>query len=274
MMKTKHPKILLGDLDGTLIRSDATISGTLRQALIRMTQAGHAFVICSGRTLESIQKLLHRLKLTDIVTMIVANNGSCIYDCISGKQLRSLKVCAHDIALLGEEAGRLGLYMHIYENKTLYSLRDSEEMRYYLSRQPLNYQIIDDFGAVAPTGCEKIMLIDLKDRSRLEAFQKKMVKCLEGSVQILFSEQCYLEVLTQDSGKGSAIPFLLEYLGMEPTDCYAVGDEENDISMIETAHIGIAMRNAKDCVKQVANFVTTKDHNQDGILEIIERFFT
>jgi Cof subfamily protein (haloacid dehalogenase superfamily) len=223
--------------------------------------------------LESIQKLLNHLELTDIVTIIVANNGSCIYDCVSRKQLRSLKVSAKDIAELGEEAKRLGLHMHIYENKTLYSLRDSEEMRYYLSRQPLSYQIIDDFNAVAPAGCEKIMLIDLKDRSRLEVFQKTMLERLEGRVQILFSEQCYLEVLTKDSGKGSAIPFLLEYLGIESTDCYAVGDEENDISMIEAAHTGIAMQNAKDCVKQVANYVTTRDHNQDGVLEIIERFF-
>lgn len=77
-----------------------------------------------------------------------------------------------------------------------------------------------------------------------------------------------LPVLT----KGSAVRFLCEYTGIPLCNTIAAGDAENDISMIRAAHIGCAMKNAEEEVKQAADYITENDNNHDGVAEIIHKF--
>ena len=72
--------------------------------------------------------------------------------------------------------------------------------------------------------------------------------------------------------KGSAVRNLCQYLGIPLEHAVAVGDEWNDISMIQAAGIGAAVKNAVDAVKEAADYVTQRDHNLDAVAEVIDRF--
>ena len=85
----------------------------------------------------------------------------------------------------------------------------------------------------------------------------------------MYSSPYYLEIFPKEAGKGSAVKKLAEILGVPIGNTYAAGDEENDISMLEAAGVGVAMLNAKDAVKKVCDIVTKEDNDNDGLADII-----
>ncbi len=119
----------------------------------------------------------------------------------------------------------------------------------------------------------KLLAIDLEDRARLEAF-RETVQAAEESSNIIcaFSNPMYLEFYDKRAGKGNALVNLCNALHVLEKNAIAAGDEENDCSMIEAAGIGVAMANAVPLLKERADYITEKDNNHDGIVEVIERF--
>lgn len=116
-----------------------------------------------------------------------------------------------------------------------------------------------------------MLAADLHDHNKLEAFRLAISDWAEGRIQTIYSNDKYLELFRLDAGKGNALRFVCEYLGVPLSDAYAAGDAENDISMLQAAGCGIAMRNAPDPVKEAADMVTRSDNDQDGLAETMRR---
>ena len=95
----------------------------------------------------------------------------------------------------------------------------------------------------------------------------------KGQVQLMFANDKLLEMIPISSGKGTALKWLSEYLGVNIENTMAAGDMENDISMLEVAGVGVAMLNGAPQVKEVADMVTVFDNNNDGLVPILEEFF-
>ena len=85
----------------------------------------------------------------------------------------------------------------------------------------------------------------------------------------MYSNDYYLELIPRKSGKGNALIWLRDYLGIKPENVIAAGDGENDMSMIQAAGVGVAMLNAPDNVKTVADIITETDNNHDGLAPIL-----
>ena len=111
----------------------------------------------------------------------------------------------------------------------------------------------------------------VNEYNKLEAFRLAVSDWAEGRIQTIYSNDKYLELFRLDAGKGNALRFVCEYLGVPLSDAYAAGDAENDISMLQAAGCGIAMRNAPDPVKEAADVVTRSDNDQDGLAETMRR---
>ncbi len=91
--------------------------------------------------------------------------------------------------------------------------------------------------------------------------------------QIFHSEPFYLEVSPKNVDKAYGLKYLLRFLGIEREKMVCCGDSYNDIRMLQYAGVGVAMKNAPKGVKLVADYVTKKDNDHDGIGEVIEQFF-
>jgi hypothetical protein len=103
-------------------------------------------------------------------------------------------------------------------------------------------------------------------------FRTEMRKTTAGKLFDVFSKPEMLEFSHMQSNKGDAVRFMADFYKVPLSDTIAVGDEENDCPMIEAAGVGIAMANASDVAKSVADYVTKADNNHGGIAEIIEKF--
>jgi hypothetical protein len=115
----------------------------------------------------------------------------------------------------------------------------------------------------------KLIAIDLKDHSKLEKLRIEIEKKYNDKLTVLFSTPYYLEIFNINSGKGNAVIKLCHILNIPIENSLAAGDQENDISMLKAAGTGIAMINGTEEVKKIADVITKKDNDNDGLVEFI-----
>ncbi len=275
-LENSKKKILFTDMDGTLLRNDSTVSPAMKEALDRLTGAGHHLVLSSGRPLPSILEVREQAGLFYPHMLIISNNGALIYDCDAEKPILEQRICQADLAAVIQLAHRWGLHIHGYTRSQIVCTQDNEELRFYRRRIHMPVKYVPDIAAALPEGSFKLQTIHLTDRSRLEAFREALLSQADLSerLQIAFSNDRYLEILPRGAGKGNALRYVTDYLPVLRTHTYAAGDEENDLSMLEAAHTGIAMANASERVKARADLVTERTNEEDGLLEILRAMAT
>ena len=101
--------------------------------------------------------------------------------------------------------------------------------------------------------------------------EKILSKKFEGRISIYRSEPFFIEALPMGIDKAHSIEVLINHLGIPKENTIACGDGFNDLTMIKYAHVGVAMANATDVVKENADYIT-KSNNEDGIAHVIEKF--
>lgn len=272
-MKKTRKNLLFTDMDGTLLLSDSTVSPAMHEALDRMTAVGHHLILSSGRPLPSILEVRHEQGLEYPHTLILSNNGAFVYDCDSDAPILEYRISHEDVKALVEAAEEMGLHIHGYTARAIVCHEMNDEMRFYTRRihMPLTYT--GDLAAAMPNGTYKLQMISLTDHARLEAFRDRYLDRFDGRIQMIFSNENYLEILPIEAGKGKALRFIADYLHAPLSHTFAAGDAENDISMIAAAGTGIAMANAQLAVKTAADLVTARTNDEDGLLEILEQYF-
>ena len=260
------------DMDGTLLRKDCTISDNMREAIKEYCQTGNHFVLTSGRPLLAITEIMenHRIDFKGS-NLIIAYNGALIYDLPKKEAIKTYKVSQDDIRTIITAADRWGIHAHTYGDETILARRMNEELAFYSGRIHLPIEYVDDPAKAAVGGSYKVQCIDLNDRSKLERFREEMLPIVGNRINIFFTSDKYLEFLSKEVSKGNALSFVRDYLGLDASQTYAAGDEENDIPMLLAAGHGIAMANATDAVKAVAEIVTTLDNNHDGLADILNK---
>lgn len=265
-------KILFADIDGTLLNDKREIPEENVHAISRAVKAGHSVVIATGRPLDSGKKIVEELGLTMPGCYMIAYNGAIIYDCGNDRILEKKFVPYPCVKELFERGKKAGLYVQTYNKTQIVTTRDCPELQYYREHTKLTCQITDDVMSVLEEEPQKVMLIHLTDKKKLEKFQEENMEWQRGKCHSFFSMDTYLEYAPLDSTKASGIRYLCEYLGIPIENTVAAGDERNDIEMLQAAHIGAAMKNAKDEVKANADYVTERTNNESGVAEIIEKF--
>lgn len=269
-IKASLKKLLFTDMDGTLLRRDSTISPAMKEGIRRMTAAGHHLILSSGRPLPSILEVCEKEGLTFPHMLIISNNGSLIYDCDSRVPLLEHRICQEDIALITALAKEAGLHIHGYGQEDIVCLAPNKELAFYTRRIHLPLKCVENIAEALPQGSCKLQVISLDNHQALEDFRDSLLPTFGDRLQIIFSNEQYLEILPKEAGKGNALRFLTARLPASPFHTYAAGDAENDISMLEAAGTAVAMANASPEVKACADMVTVKNNEEDGLLEIID----
>lgn len=265
-------KILFVDLDATLLCDDKTISKRNREAIGRMLAEGHYLVLATGRPVESGRIVARELGLTLPGCYMVAFNGAVIYDCSADRVLLKRSIPIDVVQELFERAKKAGIYVQTYTNTDIITMKHTRELDYYRSKSGLSYKLSENVLDLLEEEPQKVLLIALERKDRLIKFRKENLKWEQGKCNSFFSCSEYLEYCPLDTSKGTGIAYLTQILNMPLDSTVAVGDEQNDISMIQAAHIGVAMKNGIQEVKDIADYVTENDNNHDAIAEVIEKF--
>lgn len=275
-LKKSRKKLFFTDMDGTLLRDDCTISADMKQAIDRMVQNGHKLILSSGRPLQSMLSMCEALGFPDSDMLLISFNGSLVYDMDKKSPLMETKLSCEDIAYLVEAAEKQGIHCQGYTDTHIITAVPDEEIAYYTAKIKLPVQYTQTSAAMTEAlknGSYKLLCIDLNDHEKLCAFRDSIRDYCSNCLQLIFSNDKYLEIFPADAGKGNAVSFVSEYYHIPCSHTYAAGDAENDLSMLLAAGHGVAMANASDKLKAAAEIVTMRDNNHDGLLEILSAFY-
>ena len=262
-------KIFFTDLDGTLLTKEKKVSPATMDALKKFTAAGNHFAINTGRALESAMSVQRDNDLFFPGSFLVAYNGSQIYDCDNKCDVYRTGIPFEMIPDIFALSREYGVHCHTYTDDNIVTPTEDDELKYYRRVIETPYIVTDDICSALPAIPCKIIGIELHDREKCDRFKAAVEEYAGDKLTLLYSNPYYLEIFSSDAGKGSAVTRLADHLNIPHENTLAAGDEENDISMVEAAGLGIAMLNATDDVKKAADIITETDNNNDGLAKIL-----
>jgi len=263
-------RIIALDIDGTLTNSAKEISAPTLHALLDIQEKGYKVVLASGRPTAGMKQLAKKLHLDSFGSYILSYNGGEITECrtnriIYRKTLPRAIVPeifafakAHDIGLL------------TYTNDCIITGTRMDRFMEDESRingLPIRY--VPDFAEYVNFDINKCLLTGEPDHLALMEIQLK--ELYGASFNIYRSEPYFLEFMPQNIDKAYGLNILLTDIGLTREQLITCGDGYNDITMIEFAGLGVAMANAQDKVKSVANYITGSNDN-NGIVHVIDTF--
>ena len=260
--------LLCFDMDGSLLDDTKQIMPATRNALEHAIENGYTFSISTGRPLASIKKLVDTLDLRKYNPCISAFNGGCLYD-FEKEEIIYKDVLSKDVSEeIRELIRKEGLHFHTYTSTEVISERDTEELHYYSEYVKMPCRVCDDVLTEEPCPF-KFIIMHLTDKEKLERMQQTILARFSDSVQCIFSNNIFLEVIPKTSGKGVALHKMCELYGIPLEKSYAFADQDNDISMLSSAAYGVALVNGSHNAKEAADYITFKDNNHDGLVPFL-----
>ena len=267
-----NTKVFFTDLDGTLLNDQKEITPGNQAAIDEALKRRHKVVITTGRPLASARIQAERLGLTKEGCYIVTYNGGQIYDPYHQKTLYGKSISRELVAPIFAEAYRCGLYIHTYSPTGILTEKDCPELHHYVANTLMSYEIVENVGEALQENPYKLLAIHETDLARLEAFRDYIKTTYAGVLDSFLSSGTYLEIVPTGISKGFAVEWMCDFLKIPIDNSVSAGDAQNDIAMLEAAHIGAVMRNAFPGIAEHGNYITTADNNHDGVAEIIYKF--
>lgn len=268
----KKSKILFTDLDDTLLDRKKQITPENRQAVYRAACQGHRVVICTGRPLMGISCQIEELGMGRPGSYAIANNGGLIYDCFRKRVIYEKRLPIPYVKYIFQKSRQYGLFCQTYSDTHLLAPCRSPELEDYLAKSSMPCRIDPAIPDTLEVDPPKALVIGPEDQRQLNAYLESMGKWAEDKVSMFYSSNCYLEHVPLGVSKGAAVQWLCGYLGVPEENTVAVGDAQNDISMLEAAQVGAAMSNATAECKAAAGYITEKDCGHGGVAEVIDKF--
>ncbi|PIY96833.1 MAG: hypothetical protein COY66_02810 [Candidatus Kerfeldbacteria bacterium CG_4_10_14_0_8_um_filter_42_10] len=271
---TKEYKLIALDLDGVLLKSDMKVLPNTVKIIKKIHKRGVKIIIVTGKSLFSAKKYANLLGIRDLM---ICNHGAIIGDPVKNKLLFEIRLPRYALKAIG-------LMLNTYPELQCYFTSDNkafmvenplipvkeqyhEKNGFKLEKQyPLNYKFEKLLKKVpskiifyTPIGKEKKYILALK-------------KYFKNKVNVYRSKPGNVELSPLTVSKGKALSIICRKWKIKPQEAIAVGDEENDISMLKFAGLGVAINNAVPQLKRHADYITSRSNENGGVEEAIKKF--
>lgn len=267
-------KIFFADIDGTLLNDAKQLTPATKEMITHIMEAGHYFVICSGRPLMSVIEVGKQLGISQEHLYYIASNGGIIMEAATHKILLEKRLNYEKTKYIFECCSKAGIHCHTYTDTAIVSRKQTRELTHYQKTIHMPSLITEDIMGVLDKPPLKCIAMSLDGRYVLEGLKNSLISWTEqNQITMIFSNDMLLEMFPAQSGKGQAVLWLADLLGIPIENTLAAGDQENDISMIEAAGVGVAMLNGAEHVKAIADIVTPMSNNEDGLVPVLKEFF-
>jgi hypothetical protein len=261
----------MSDFDGTLLRTDGTISAETRKAIDRYIADGGTFGVCTGRMTSSIQP---RAKELGLKGLLASYQGAVITDIETGKVLVDGYIPTADAAEICRVCEELHLHTHVYTLDHFYVNVNDEHLAAYEQICGVKGEVVTDtpLSDIVEQKDLKVrkVLVMVYPNEKQRVFEILSSR-LGDKYYVTYSAACLVEVSTKTHSKGTAVRFMAEHYRVPLEKTIAVGDSLNDLPMLCTAGLGLAVKNADDKLKGKATlFPYSNDENAIG--RIIEEY--
>lgn len=264
-------KLVAIDLDGTLLNSKKEISARNKEALAQAKAAGVKIVICTGRPLAAIGIYLDALNLRDNGDYSITFNGGLVQKNDTGEIIEKASMPVENVHDLFELAKSLNVPLDILSDGLVLQLPTTQDHESLYSQ--LNKLLTYESYELAQLTADRIYnkAVIAVDQTYLDEQIKKIPRPFYDRYEIIKTRSNLLEFMPKGITKAYGISLLARDLGIEQEEIMTIGDEENDLPMIEYAGLGIAMENAVAKVKDLADVITDTNDN-DGVAQAVEKF--
>lgn len=261
-------KLLAIDLDDTLLNTDLEIAPACVEAIMEAKEKGVIVTLATGRMNRSAIPYAEQL---EIAIPVISYQGALLKNPISGEIMYYKPILKNMGEIIIEYFRKQGVHYHSYFDDSLYMERLSEEGKLYSALSGVKPIITDDLlASLQERDALKIMAISDNESFLLE-MEFELKEQYGTELHITRSKPYFLEVMHQEADKANALQVLAEYYGIDRKEVMSIGDSYNDLAMIEWSGLGIAMGNAREIVKEAADFVTTSNV-EDGVAQAIRKY--
>lgn len=258
-------KMVVTDIDGTIYLPELGITDNVRACIRNLTDNGIKVAIATGRTYSSAKNIADKIGI------------KCPLICYQGGTVNSYDGEILDVKYLDPVPAReiiadfrkRNIHLNVYINDKLFVENDDQYIKDYIGDKGIDYFKVDSFDNLDFSKLNKLLAIKYDAEfidSLIEELRQKY-----PDLYIVKSFDYFCEIAHKQATKGNAIKFLCEKFGISTDEVLAIGDQNNDIEMIETAGVGVAMANGTDQIKSCCNYVTDSVFN-DGFVKAVDKF--
>ncbi len=268
-------RLLATDIDDTILAEDGSLPEENHRALEELHRRGVTIVFSSGRATVSMQEVASRIVEPGDDEFLISYNGAKVVTMKSGTPVREWLITADVVSEILSYTREHGIYVQGYTGGRAYTDSTGPDTdlrrREYEESTGMHVAKVPDLLETTGPASPKLLIIDETDRIPLHA--EELEKRSRGRYRVTRSKPHYLEIIHPAVSKGNALKELARELGIPIEETVAVGDSFNDIEMVTTAGLGLAVANALDEVKAVADIVLDRTAGEGAIAEIADRFF-
>lgn len=278
-------KLVASDLDGTIIGSDNQIFENNFKAINDINNKKIDFVICTGKTYPIIKEMCSKFN----ASYGIFGNGNQIIDLKTGKEIYKKLLGKNEILSCINIAKAHCLHVHIYTNTELISEKlEYMDLRNYIlqgnnNETSLKITMVNDIAQYIKNQDLEICKLIISSDKDLENVKNEILASQDVSIttirkygeykdKIINKEYEYLDIIPKNISKSTALNILGEYLKINDNEIMAVGDNLNDLEMVKNSGIGVAVANAYNELKSVANYITTEPVEKGGFAEAVYKF--
>lgn len=268
--------MIVMDMDGTLLTDDKRISDKNREALKKAADRGVKIAICTGRIFASARAYGDMLGVS---TPIIASNGAYIREKDKDEVIYAKPLGEDNARAIITLAHKYNISCHFYTWNTIYTEKIVHTAAKYsiwnsklASDRKIKIEIVqkDGWDDLFRKNYDRILkcVADDEDAEKLAAMKMETSKY---DVEVTSSWYDNFEVMSKGVSKGRAVSVLAGFYNLDRSEVICFGDNDNDISMIEYAGLGIVMKNGTDGAKAKADFITLSNE-ENGVAYAIEKF--
>lgn len=277
-MPRSDVRILALDVDGTLLDGSGTLRPRTIEAVRKAAEAGLQPVLCTGRRYRRARPIALELGLN---TPIVCNSGALVKEPFTHATLWRADLPTQVVVEL------LELFRELDEPAVSFTDRAPDQADFRVTQDPMGRYHFDDYlsqnrehAEIDPLWPQRVgvephyHICTIGDQPRMAEVEREVLRRFSDSVRTFVQRSpryigTMCEVLNKEASKWSALLHLAEQWGVAPEEICAVGDDKNDVPMIEGAGFGVAMGHAPEEVIAIADHVTLCD-DEDGLAHLIE----
>lgn len=257
-------KLVATDIDGTLLIPEGNFTEGIKACVRKLCEKGIKVVLVTGRMNAAAELIAQDLGLdTPVVSYqggLIKQNGKTLYErCLTEEQSEKIL----------DWAKSEKIHINLYNDDILYSEKECYEIKRYCGNLHTHYQI-KPFSEIKKDKVNKLLAIDYKNPEKIDRFERELPKIFP-ELYIVKSTPYFLEFSNKEASKFCAVKFLQKYWNIDEKETLTIGDQNNDIALLKAGGIKIAMGNATEELKNIADYTTDSVFN-DGFAAAMEKF--
>ena len=257
-------KLIATDIDGTILIPEGNFTECVKECFKKLNEKDIKVVLVTGRMNAAASLIAKDLGLTTPVVSyqggLIKQDGKTLYErCLTEEQAEKV------LAWSKEEK----IHVNLYNDDELFSEKKCMEIERYCGNLHTHYQI-KPFCDIKKNKVNKLLAIDYEHPEKIDRLEKELPNIFPD-LYIVKSTPYFLEFSNKEASKYCAVKYLQNYWGISEAETLTIGDQNNDIALLKAGGVKIAMGNATEELKSIADYTTDSVFN-DGFVKAIEKY--